>query len=223
MTFRRILPLGGLVAAAVALAPAAPAMAVQNIGGCQLDGLAKLTPGLTANQGTPLDWGPAFDYTFHGDLTGCADTFADNFPGGSSTGKIVAGETITLDGVAYEWPASIAKPTGNGGCTGSHTDGTALVLWDTGTASVIDYSTDGVAAGIALTGTFGSATIPLVSVAKNPDGTPVATRTLVADDYAGDYTGGPLAFHPADPTQCTGAGGVTESPITGVIGHGNYQ
>jgi hypothetical protein len=220
MRFRRIALLGG---ALIALAPAAPAMATQEFGSCTLDGLAKLTPGLTVNQGTPLDWGPAFTYTFSGDLTGCQLVFSGGYNGGSGSGRIYAGETVTLDGVEYDWPAALGTPSGNGGCSGSHTDGTALVVWNDGAGiSVIDYSTDGVAAAIGLTGSFGSETVTLASKAKNADGTPVTTRTITADAFDGDYTGGPLAFAPDDPTQCNGTG-VTESPIHGVIGHGNFQ
>jgi hypothetical protein len=220
MSFRKTLL---AVGAAFALAPAAPAMATQEFGDCQLDGLATFASPLTVNQGTPLDWGPAFGYTFNGDLTECNFVFSGGYNGGSGGGKIYAGEGFTLDGVAYDWPAALAKPSGNGGCTGSHTDGTALVFWDEGpAASVIEYSTDGAAAAVGLTGTFGSKTITLASKAKNADGSPVSTRTIVADAFADDYTGGPLAFAPDDPTQCNGAG-VTEAPISGVIGHGNYE
>lgn len=217
-TFRRTLLLGTLLAA---LMQAAPAGAAQNLGGCQLDGLATLTPGLTLNQGTPLDWGPAFTYSFHGDLLDCVGVFGQEYPGGGAAGSIHAGEALTIEGTEYEWPAALGTPSGNGGCTGSHTDGTALIVWAHGTFSVIDYSTEGAAAGIGLTGQFGSETVTLASKAKNADGTPVSTRTIEATDLAGNYAGGPLVFHPEDPTQCNGSG-VTEAPITGFLGHGNY-
>lgn len=219
---RTTLLLGGLIAAALATAPAASAGT--NVGGCPLEGVAKLTPGLTANQPAPtaggMNWGPAFSYSFHGELADCLDVFAGGYSGGGN-GRIYAGEPVTVDGVVYDWPASLGTPTGTGGCTGSHTEGTAIVIWDAG-ASVIEYTTDGVAAAIGLTGRFQARTLLLESKAKNADGSPVSTRTLNAGTFAGDYAGGPLAFHPADPTLCTSTG-VVEAPISGVIGHGNYQ
>src|SRR3712207_4212993 len=106
--------------AALAFAPAA--QAARGFGECQLDGLAKLTPGLKVNQPAPggvgLNWGPAFDYTFSGTLAGCRTL--DGTGPGELTGTIAAGEAVKIGGVDYAWPASLAKPKGNGGCTGSH-------------------------------------------------------------------------------------------------------
>jgi hypothetical protein len=216
---RRILPLGGILAGLLALAPAAGA--AQNFGMCSLDGLAKLTPGLAANQPAPgsggVDWGPGFSYSFSGTLSSCQGLSGAG-PGGPAGGTISAGEQITINGVKYLAPG---KPSGNGGCTGSHTSGTAIVKWDDGTLSAVDYTTEGAAAVVGLTGDFLSS-ITLMRVDPDPvTGLPVEDKFNNLA-FGGDYAGGPLVFHPADPTQCTGAG-VTEAPITGAIGHGNYS
>ena len=212
---RRILPLGGILAGLLALAPAADA--AQNFGSCALDGLAKLTPGLGANQPAPggggIDWGPAFNYSFSGTLSDCQSMP----PGAAAEGTISAGEQLTINGVKYRAPNT---PSGNGGCTGSHTDGISIIQWGDGKVSAVSYSTEGAAALVGLTGTFFDK-ITLTRVDPDPVTGLEIRDTLTGLAYAGDYAGGPLVFHPADPTQCNSTG-VTDAPITGVIGHGNY-
>lgn len=221
---KKILLLGGLMAA---LVPAS-ASAAQNFGACALDGAAKLTPGLTANTPTPtptvpggfefpqeVNWGPAFKYSFHGSLSQCTGASSAG-PVTNLTGNISAGENVTINGKQY---LPFNMPSGNGGCSGSHTDGVSVITWSDGKLSAVDYSTDGAAALVTLTGSFMSS-ITLTRVDKGPNGETL-TDTFTGLAYAGDYTGGPLAFHPADPTQCNGAG-VTDAPITGTIAHGNY-
>lgn len=217
---KKILLLGGIVAA---LAPASSASAASNFGGCALDGTAKLTPGLGANQpapggsGTiPVNWGPAFKYSFHGDLSNCVG-MSSGGPATGVTGKISAGENVTIGGKEY---LPFNTPSGNGGCTGSHTSGVSLIQWSDGKLSAVDYETDGAAALVGLQGSF-EPSITLTRVDKGPNGETLTT-TFSNLAFAGDYTGGPLVFHPADPTKCNSTG-VTEAPITGFIGHGNYQ
>lgn len=205
MTFRSILPLGGILAAALAFAPAAHAG--QGVGGCALDGNADFSKGLGT---TAQD----FDYSFTGTLSNCAGSFTE------TGGTVSAGKPIVIDGVAYR---PLDQPTGNGSCTSSTTTGTAFVQWDGGTFSAIHYDTTGYAALVALTGTFNSDSVTLQSVAVDPaTGQPASTRTI-ALTHGDDYAGGPLAFEPPDPTACASATGVTTAGIQGVIGHGNYQ
>lgn len=207
-------------AAATALGLTAPAHAAQGMGGCQLNGTAKFAQPLKVNQPTPgpggIDWGAPFDYTFSGQLTNCTLVSL----GGLSQGEratIAAGEPITYKGRVYEWP--FAKPKGEGGCSGSHTEGTAVVVWADDTISTISYETEGAAAAVGLTGSFGTAKVTLQSVEKDATGKPVSTVTP-ALRFAGDSTGGPLAFQPPDPTACNGAG-VATAGISGYIGRGN--
>ena len=217
---KKTMLLGGLLAATFCTSPA---MAAQNFGGCSLDGNATLNPGLGANTPAPdpagpgVDWGPAFTYSFDGTLDNCVSVDGSG-PAQASGGTISAGEPLSINGIDY-LPANV--PSGNGGCTGSHTDGISIVKWGDGTLSAVDYSTDGVAAGIGLTGTFLDS-ITLTRKDVDANGQPIKD-TFTNLKYGGDYTGGPLVFHPADPTQCNGAAGVTTSPITGFIGHGNFQ
>lgn len=201
---RRILPLVGILAGAFVLAPSA--LAGQGIGACVLDGTADFSKGLNTTA-------QAFNYSFGGTLSNCNGSFSDK------TGTVSAGKTITIGGVAY---SPLDNPTGNGSCTSSTTAGTAFIAWDTaGKYSAISYTTTGYAAAVALTGSFKSGTVTLSSVATDPlTGLPASTLTVPLS-YGGDYTGGPVAFEPPDPTACTGAG-VTTAGIQGIIGHGNY-
>jgi hypothetical protein len=201
---RRILPLGGIIAAALVLAPATHAG--QGIGGCVLDGDADFSKGLTT---TAQD----FNYSFAGTLANCQGSFGD------AGGTVSAGKPITIGGIAYK---PISTPTGNGSCVSSTTSGDAFVDWGGGKYSVIEYDTTGAAAAVALTGSFKSGSQTLTSVATNPQtGQPVSVISVPLA-YGDDYTGGPVAFEPPDPTACNGAG-VTTAGIQGVLGHGNYQ
>lgn len=232
---KKTLLLGSIIAGVVALAPGV-ASAAQGIGGCSLDGSATLTPGLTSNQPagvTPTapaaDWavpqevnwgGTAFNYSFSGALSNCNG----GSPGGLSgvkSGNIYAGTPITIDGVSWDWP--FATPSGKGGCTGSHTSGTSVVVWNDGKLSVIDYATDGAAAGIQLMGQIRDGSVTL-SRPGPPDanGNPTTISQSFPTEFNKDYVGGPLVFHPMDPQDCAGSG-VKTAPITGVIGHGNYS
>jgi hypothetical protein len=223
-----------LCALAATLLPATSAMAGQGLAGCQLAGTAAFPVGLGANQPAPaptvpapelgipqeIDWGPAFTYSFHGELTGCTGTDSTVPPTGDvgASGKIYAGESFPYKGVQYE---SLGTPTGNGGCSGSHTEGTSVVVWGNDRLSVIDYATDGAAALVGLTGQFRDGSVTLTRVERGPEGE-ILTDTFPLE-LGGDYTGGPLAFEPPDPTACTTATGVTTAGISGFLGHGNYQ
>jgi hypothetical protein len=182
--------------ALVAVALLAPsAGAAPGGGGCQLNGTAKFTPGLGQAS-------KSFTYSFTGDLTSCTST-----EGAPATGKVQAGGTYTIAGVAYSLPDA----TGVGGCSNSTTDGIAVADWADGTRTIIKYHTDGAAAAVVLQGTVQpSLTIQPV----DPLGTPT---TITTTRYAGSTASGPLAFE-ANPPDCLSAAGVTSAGIGGSIG-----
>jgi hypothetical protein len=207
---KKIVLLGSIVAAiAVVIAPGA--QATQGIGGCTLDGTAVFGSPLKTND--PTSTGAPWNYSFDGTLGNCQG------PSAKPSGHVSAGEPIVIAGTSYDNP--YPGPTGTGGCANSDTAGTAVVVWSDNTVSAIGYTTKGAAAAVALMGTFKTGSLTLNSTAKDPTtGAPVSTKT-VALVYGGDYTGGPLAFEPPDPTACSGAG-VSKAGIQGFLGHGNY-
>jgi hypothetical protein len=198
---KKTLLLGSFLAGAIAFAPSA--LAGQGVGGCQLDGNADFAKPLTTTSATTA-------YSFKGALTNCTGTFSDK------AGTVSAGKTITIGGVDYQ---PLDTPTLTGGCTNSDTTGTGFIDWGGNKFSAISYSTKGAAAAVALTGTFKSGSVTLTSVGVDANGNHTTITVPLA--YGGDYTGGPLAFQPADPTACNGAG-VATAGIHGFIGHGNY-
>jgi hypothetical protein len=197
-----------VVVAAIAAALASPAGAASG-GGCQLQGTANFSPGLGATS-------QAFTYSFAGDLSGCQSTVA----GSPTAGTVQAGKTITqqvlnsttgaTDTVTYQAPLA----TGNGGCASSTTQGTAIVTWSDGTATVIDYSTTGAAAAVNLSGTVAPSVTLTATNAQPGDPT---TLTINTTRYAGYSSQGLLAFQPPDPTACTSAAGVTTAGISGAV------
>ncbi len=199
---RRTLLLGSICAAAAAFA-APSAMADPHVGGCTLDGHAYFSNplGTTAQD---------FDYHFDGTLTGCASTGA-----APASGNVTAGELLDYNGLQLEEPTS----TGNGACSNSTTSGTAFVQWDGGGLTIIAYDTNGVGALVALTGSVQDSMTLKVHDPALGDPTEVEVKSTV---FNGDAAGGALAFEPADPTACAGAG-VPDAGIQGEIGTGNYQ
>jgi hypothetical protein len=152
----------------------------------------------------------AFNYSFHGNLSGCKSSEA----GAPASGTVSAGEVVTIGGQQFQEPVA----TGNGGCASSTTAGTAIATWADGTQTVISYSTSGAAAAVHLQGTVaGSVTLQAV----NPlPGQPTST-TVTTTRYAGDTAQGALAFQPPDPTACNTPAGVTSAGISGVVGLGS--
>jgi hypothetical protein len=209
---RRSVGLKGLavVVAAVAVS-AAPAGAASG-GGCDLEGTAAFSPGLS---NTAQD----FAYSFAGDLSSCQSSVA----GSPTGGTVEAGKTVTTqvvnsitgatDTVTYQEPI----PTGNGSCVSSTTSGIAIVNWADGTRTIVDFDTSGVAAAVELSGTvIDSVTLTATNaVAGDP-----TTQTLTTTRYAGSSALGALTFQPPDPTACAGSG-VTEAGISGFIGLGS--
>ena len=107
--------LGGLVAM---LAIAVPSAGAQSVGGCQLDGTAQFSPGLSTSS-------QPFNYSFGGALEGCQSSES----GAPTSGTVSAGQTIdeqvtnsitgATDTVTYQQPI----PTGTGGCGEQHDPG----------------------------------------------------------------------------------------------------
>jgi hypothetical protein len=163
---------------------ASSALGATNAGGCELKGSASFSPGLT-------NTAQNFAYSFTGNLSNCQSS-----SGGPSSGTVFAGTN------------GLPLPSGNGGCANSTTGGITVVQWSDGTTTVVQYSTTGALAAVALQGTV------IASVTSSTGTTYTTTR------YAGDTAAGALAFEPPEPTACTGAG-VTTAGIEGVVGLGS--
>jgi hypothetical protein len=174
-----------------------------NGGGCQLQGTANFSPGLTNNS-------QPFSYDFAGDLTNCQS----NQAGSPASGKVESGKVVTdpATGEQFQEP----RATGTGSCATSTTNGIAIVTWADNTQTVVQYSTTGAAAGVKLDGTvIDSVTIPAI----NPATGQPTSKTITTTRYAGQSALGALTFQPPDPTACN-AGGVNNAAISGVIGLG---
>jgi hypothetical protein len=205
----RLVVLGAL--GLIAVLPAAPAMSASG-GGCQLQGNASFSPGLTNTSGN-------FSYSFAGGLTGCQS----NVAGAPTSGSVEAGKTVTrqvvnsitgaTDTVTYQEPV----PSGTGSCGSSTTNGTGIVTWSDGTQTVIGYSTTGAAAAVNLSGNV----VPSVTLnATNAVAGDPTTLTISTTRYAGYGSQGALAFQPPDPTLCASTG-VTTAGISGIVGLGS--
>jgi hypothetical protein len=199
--FRGMLAIGAFVLASVILA--APASAASG-SGCQLQGTANFSPGLSNTSQN-------FSYNFGGSLTNCKSNDAT----APASGSVEAGKVITdpATGEQFQEPAA----TGTGGCASSTTDGIGIVTWADGTQTVVQYSTTGAAAAVKLSGTvIASVTIPAI----NPQVGQPTSKTITTTRYSGASALGLLAFQPPDPTACAGAG-VTTAGISGTIGLGS--
>lgn len=187
---------------------AGPASAAPNGGACQLDGQANFHPG------PGIDPQGAFGYDFSGDLTGCQSGSADNPGGGGpvSAGTISAGQPFTYQGVQYN---PIDVPSGTGSCALGQTTGTAVVTWDNGGISFVQYETNSAGAGVELDGTV------VDSVTATPTDPTLPAATLSSTEFSGDQAAGVLAFEVTDPTQCTADGGVTSAGIQGATAIGS--
>jgi hypothetical protein len=161
-------------------AAAAPAASAQTGGGCQLSGSANISPGLTSTAQN-------FSYNFTGNLSNCQSN-----PSGPASGTVFAGTN------------GLPAPTGNGSCVNSTTSGIAVIQWADGTATVVQYSTNGALAALSLQGTV------IASVTSSTGTTYTTTR------YASDSALGQLAFQPPDPTACASTG-VTTAGISGTV------
>jgi hypothetical protein len=174
-------------------------------GGCQLQGSAALSPGLSNTS-------QSFTYSFSGNLTSCQSSQAAAPP----SGTVEAGKAVTgAAGEQFQSPV----PSGTGSCASSTTSGIAIVTWADGTQTVVQYSTTGAAAAVHLTGTV-IASVTLAAI--NPAPGQPTSETISTTRYAGQSALGELAFQPPDPTACGGAG-VTTAGISGFIGLGSQN
>jgi hypothetical protein len=192
------------------MAFAVPAASAQTVGGCQLQGTASFTPGLSSTS-------QPFSYGFTGTLTGCQSSQA----GAPTSGTVSAGQTLTeqvtnsttgaTDTVTYKEPT----PTGTGSCGTSTTSGESLATWADGSTTVVSYATTGAAAAVQLSGSVvPSMTLTAVNAAS---GDPT-TYTINTTRYAGESASGLLTFQPPDPTACTTTTGVSSAAISGILG-----
>lgn len=195
--------LGAFACATALLVIPSSASAAQSVGGCQLNGTASFSPGLS-------NTAQNFQYSFDGSLSGCQSSVA----GAPSSGTVSAGEAVTINGQQFQEPVS----TGNGGCPSSTTAGTAIATWADGTQTVISYSTTGAAAAVSLQGTVADS-VTLQAINPQP-GQPTST-TITTTRYAGDSAQGVLGFQPPDPTACAAPTGVTSAGISGLVGLGS--
>jgi hypothetical protein len=189
----------GALACALGLLLMPSLASAQSSGGCQLDGTASFSPGLTNNA-------QDFSYSFNGALSSCQSSES----GAPASGSVSAGEVVTINGSQYQEPVA----TGNGGCGSSTTSGTGIVTWADGTKTVINYTTSGAAAAVTLQGTVVDS-VTLQQVGGTGSTTVTTTR------YAGDSSLGLLAFEPPDPTACNTPTGVTTAGIQGFVGLGS--
>jgi hypothetical protein len=181
---KRVFALIGASALLLLVMLTGSASGAANAGGCRLQGAANISPGLS-------NMAQNFTYSFTGNLTNCQSS-----SGGPSSGTVFAGTN------------GLPVPSGNGSCANSTTSGIAVVGWSDGTTTVVQYSTNGALAAVALQGTV------IASVTSSNGTTYTTTR------YAGDSAKASLAFEPPDPTACSGAG-VTSAGIDGVVGLGS--
>jgi hypothetical protein len=192
------------------MAIAVPAASAQNIGGCQLQGTANFSPGLTNNA-------QAFNYNFGGSLSGCQSSQSGVPVSGTvGAGQVLAEQvhnsvTGATDTVNYQEPS----PTGSGSCASSTTSGESLTTWADGSTTVVSYTTTGAAALVQLSGTVQPSMTLTAINAQSGDPT---TFTINTTRYAGDSAGGALTFQPPDPTACNTSTGVTTAAINGTIG-----
>ena len=185
-----------IAVAVAAILATVPAASAAGGGGCQLKGTASFSPGLSTTS-------QPFSYSFSGDLTGCQSSEA----GSPASGRVQAGGTYTdpATGKSYVMPNS----TGTGSCGSSTTQGLSLITWADGTRTLIQYTTSGAAAAVALQGSV------IASTTLQPVDPLDAPLTVTTTRYSGYTPFGLLAFE-ATPTDCQT--GVTAAGIEGVVG-----
>ena len=198
----RIALVGTIAVTALVVGLAGPA-AAQSGAGCSLQGTASFSPGLTGTAGN-------FNYSFSGALSNCLSSTG---PGPAGGGNVEAGKVFTSNGEHFQEPV----PSGNGTCQNGTTSGKAIITWQGGDVTIIDYTTTSAAAAVVLQGdVIGSLTIPAI----NPQTGQPTSYTLHTTRWSGASALGLLAFQPSDPTACNGSG-VTSAGITGFTGVGS--
>lgn len=182
----------GAIGATVAT-PVVHTTAATGGSGCQLNGTANFTPGLTTSS-------QSFTYTFSGTLSGCTSSSG----AGPTAGSVFAG--VDPNGQAE----TTGHPSGTGSCGSSSTSGTAVALFNDGSTAVITYTTSGAGPAVTLQGTVGG------SVSFGTD-----TYTTSAQ-WSGDQALGTLTFQPASGQDCVTTP-VTQAAIGGATTLGSTQ
>ena len=191
-----------------------------------MQGVANLTPPLSSSDG-------AFTYSFTGALSGCQSNLAGAPTSGNESAGVTQPESVTLTNlttgttttgtVTYQEPV----PTGSGSCGSSNTAGESLTTWAGGTHTVVDYTTNGALAGVALQGTVAPAmTLTLVSSSVPAGYSAPATFTVTSDEPsfpAGDGAVGALTFTPTTQDQNCVTVGVSSANISGTVGIGSQS
>jgi hypothetical protein len=201
------------VACLATMAIAAPAASAASIGGCQLQGTASFSPGLSSNS-------RPFSYSFGGNLTNCQSSQSGvPLSGTVGAGQILNEQVVNSAGATVTQAYQEPTPTGSGSCGSSTTSGQALTAWADGSRTVESYTTTGAAALVQLSGSVQpSMTLTAVNPPQPPNPTVPATFTISTTRYAGASVDGLLTFQPPDPTACNTATGVTSATISGTIG-----
>ncbi len=220
MRLTRLIAAACLIAGGVVAGTSA---AAQEGGGCQLAGVANLTPPLGSSSAD-------FSYSFTGDLTGCQS----NIAGAPASGTVSAGvrvpETVTLtntaDGTTTTGTVEYQQPVaqGTGSCGSSTTSGQSVSTWANGKHTVVSYTTSGALAGVVLQGTVvPSMTLTLVPSSVPAGFTAPSTFTISSDEpsfAADDGAVAALTFSPTTQDQDCVTKGVSSAEINGVVAIG---
>ena len=240
-------------AALWAAGPGASLARAQPAGGvCQLQGVANLSPPLTGtSQSFAYDFTGTLGT---GAMGSCQSNVAGAPTTGTVSAGIQLQETVTLTNtrpgvctngfcddritactsssqcppvvttiqgpVLYQEPI----PQGSGSCGSSTTAGMALVVWNDGKNTVIDYTTTGALAAVQLQGTvIASMTLTLVASSVPAGYTAPPTYVINSDESAfpvGEQSLALLTFSPTTPDQNCETVGVSAANINGVVGVG---
>lgn len=232
-------PIRRLIVAAGATALATAGLMVTGVGvgtadpggsGCQVEGNAVFSPGPGAHE-------DQISYTLTGTLSTC-QTSRESAPAGGTigVGQTVQDEPVELtlpDGTVVpgtaDYKALAATGSSSGGlpnsCVSSETSGTAIIDWEGGGITVVEYTTNSLASGVGLQGSVvPSVVLTLVAgSASVPGAAAPETIEVSTDTFAGESAVGVLRFSPPDPTECTVETGVSEAGISGVVGVGTQS
>jgi len=151
----------------------------------------------------------------------CTNGFCDDRITACTSSSQCPPVVTTIQGpVLYQEPI----PQGSGSCGSSTTAGMALVVWNDGKNTVIDYTTTGALAAVQLQGTvIASMTLTLVASSVPAGYTAPPTYVINSDESAfpvGEQSLALLTFSPTTPDQNCETVGVSSADINGVVGVG---